>query len=198
MNLTHDLVTRRLRLTPLTLDHVDAILEWANDPAVTGNSQFFREPSDRKRIARFILEHEDDAECAYFAAFVRDDCEERAIGYVGNVFLFKINHKHNHCQVGITIKQAAWNHGYAQELLPAILHFAFDEVGMNKVYLEVFTTNTKAAGLYRKLGFQDEGILRAHYFVNGAYHDMYSLSILGAEFAQRAAQPAPGESQGPC
>ena len=87
MNLTHDLLTRRLRLTPLTLAHVDAILEWANDPAVTGNSQFFREPSDRKRIARFILELEDDPNCAYYAAFVRDDCDERAVGYVGNVFM---------------------------------------------------------------------------------------------------------------
>src|SRR5262249_32260557 len=42
---------------------------------------------DRKRIARFILELEDDPDCAYYAAFVRDDCDERAVGYVGNVFL---------------------------------------------------------------------------------------------------------------
>jgi diamine N-acetyltransferase len=189
MILTHDLLTRRLRLTPLNLDHVDAILEWANDPAVTGNSEFFREPSDRKRIARFILEHEDDPDCAYYAAFVRDDCDERAIGYVGNIFLFRINRKHRHCQVGITIKQAAWNHGYAQELLPAVLRFGFDELGLNKVYLEVFTTNTKAANLYRKLGFREEGVLRAHYFVNGAYHDMYSMSILRDEFAALPGQP---------
>src|SRR5262249_27246488 len=76
MKLTHDLQTRRLRLTPLNLDHVDAILEWANDPAVTGNSQFFRGPSDRKRIARFILELEDDPDRASDAAFARDDCDD--------------------------------------------------------------------------------------------------------------------------
>ena len=178
---TKEILTPRLRLTPLNLDHIDAILEWANDPAVTGNSHFWRQPSDRKRVARFILEHEDDPDCAYFAAFVRDDSPESSIGYVGNVFLFQINRTHRHCQAGITIKQAAWNRGYAQELLPALVRFAFDDLEMNKVFLQVFTTNTKALSLYRKLGFKDEGVLRAHYFVNGSFHDMVSLSMLRDE-----------------
>jgi RimJ/RimL family protein N-acetyltransferase len=182
MNPNVELLTPRLRLTPLNLDHTDAILEWANDPAVTGNSEFWRQPSDRKRVARFILEHEDDPACVYFAAFARDDAPERDLGYVGNVFLFKIEPKHRHCQVGITLKQAAWNHGFAQELLPAVLGYAFDGLALNKVYLQVFTTNEKAVRLYRKLGFKEEGVLRQHYFVNGAYHDMYSMSVLQGEF----------------
>jgi len=182
MNANKDLLTRRLRLTPLNLDHIDAILEWANDAAVTGNSQFWREPSDRKRVARFILEREDDPDSVYFAAFVRDDCTERAIGYVGNVFLIHLNRSHRRCQVGITLKQAAWNHGYAQELLPALLGYAFGDLEMHKVSLQVFTTNTKAVQLYTKLGFQTEGVLRAHYWVQDAYHDMFSMSLLRGEY----------------
>jgi RimJ/RimL family protein N-acetyltransferase len=180
-----DILTPRLRLTPLSLDHIDAILEWANDPAVIGNSHFWRQPSDRKRVARFILDHEDDPECAYFAAFVRDDApeEERGIGYVGNVFLFRIDRTHQHAQVGITIKQAAWNRGYAQELLPAMLKHGFGPLGLNKIYLHVFTSNVKARRLYEKVGFQEEGVLRAHYFVGGAFHDMVSMSVLRQGFA---------------
>ncbi len=177
------ILTKRLRMVPLDLDHVDAILEWANDPAVVANSQFFREPSDRKRIARFILEHETAEDCAYFAAFVRDDAEGAAadIGYVGNVFLIHINRLHRHAQAGITIKQAAWNRGYAKELIRAILDFAFRDLDLNKVYLQIFTTNEKGMRLWAKLGFQVEGTLRQHYLVNGEYHDMYSLSILRGE-----------------
>jgi RimJ/RimL family protein N-acetyltransferase len=179
-----EILTARLRLTPLNLDHIDAILEWANDPAVTGNSHFWRQPSDRRRIARFILEHEDDPACCYFAAFVRKTAppEEQQIGYVGNVFLFHINNDYHHAQIGITIKQAAWNRGYAQEMMPAVMRFGFEELGLNKIYLQVFTTNAKALALYRKLGFKEEGVLREHYFVGGAYHDMVSLSILRSEF----------------
>lgn len=181
------LQTPRLRLVPLNLDHTDAILEWANDPDVTGNSNFWRQPSDRKRVARFILEHEDDHACAYWAAFVREDAEpeERAVGYVGNVFLFHINRDYHHCQIGITIKRAAWNRGYAQEMMPAALRYGYQTLGLNKVYLQVFTTNTKAIHLYQKLGFREEGVLRAHYFVNGTYHDMLSLSMLRAEFEEK-------------
>jgi diamine N-acetyltransferase len=86
-----------------------------------------------------------------------------------------------YCQVGITLKQTAWNHGYAQELMPAVLRHGFSELGMNKIYLQVFTTNAKARHLYQKLGFREEGVLRAHYFVNGAYHDMVSMSMLREE-----------------
>lgn len=175
------LLTPRLRLVPLDLDHVDAILEWANDPAVTGNSQFFREPSDRKRIARFILEHETAEDCAYFASFVRDDVEDADVGYVGNVFLLHVNRLHRHAQAGITIKQAAWNRGYAKELMRAILGFAFEDLELNKVYLQIFTTNEKGLRLWTKAGFQVEGTLRQHYFVDGEYHDMYSLSTLRGE-----------------
>ena len=170
------ILTRRLRMVPLDLDHVDAILEWANDPAVVGNSQFFREPSDRKRIARFILEHETADDCAYFAAFTREGEE-----YVGNVFLLHINRLHRHAQAGITIKQAAWNRGYAKELMRAVLEFAFTDLDLNKAYLQIFTTNEKGLQLWTKVGFQIEGVLRQHYFVNGEFHDMYSMSILRAE-----------------
>jgi RimJ/RimL family protein N-acetyltransferase len=174
--------SRRLRLVPLSFDHVDAVLEWANDPAVVGNSQFFREHSDRRRIARFILEHEDDESCAYFAAFVRDDVPGSELGYVGNVFLININRNHAHCQAGITLKQAAWNRGYAKELMSAILRFAFDDLGMNKVYIQLFTSNEKGLRLWTKMGFQVEGTLRAHYLLDGTFHDMVSLSLLGAEW----------------
>lgn len=175
------LLTPRLRMVPLDLDHVDAILEWANDEAVVANSQFFREPSDRKRIARFILEHETAEDCAYFAAFGRDDVEDSGAGYVGNVFLIHINRLHHHAQAGITIKQAAWNRGYAKELMRAIVDFGFEELGLNKVYLQIFTTNEKGLHLWTKIGFTVEGVLRQHYLVNGEYHDMYSLSILRGE-----------------
>lgn len=183
------ILTKRLRMVPLDLDHVDAILEWANDPAVVANSQFFREPSDRKRIARFILEHESAEDCAYFAAFMRDDVEdaeaetdaETDIGYVGNVFLIHINRLHHHAQVGITLKQAAWNRGYAKELVGAILDFGFKDLDLNKVYLQIFTTNEKGYKLWTKLGFKVEGTLRQHYLVNGEFHDMYSLSVLRSE-----------------
>jgi diamine N-acetyltransferase len=74
-------------------------------------------------------------------------------------------------------------------LRPALLGYAFHDLGLNKVYLQVFTTNTKARRLYTKLGFRTEGTLRAHYFVNGAFHDMLSMSMLREEFTAPTVAP---------
>ena len=63
----------------------------------------------------------------------------------------------------------------------ALVAYAFDDLDLNKVYLQVFTTNEKGLKLWTKVGFKVEGVLRQHYFVNGAFHDMYSMSMLRAE-----------------
>jgi RimJ/RimL family protein N-acetyltransferase len=179
------LETERLILVPLTLEHVDVMLSWANDPAVTGNSQFFRDNSDRGRIESFIKDQMENPYLAYFAAFVKPEYDEDGIGYVGNVHLLNVNRIHNHCQGGITLRQSAWNHGFAQELMPAVMRFAFDELGMYRFYLQIFTTNDKGMHLWSKLGFQQEGVLRAAYRLGDTYHDMYSLSFLRPDFNER-------------
>ncbi len=66
--------------------------------------------------------------------------------------------------------------------MSAILRFAFDDLGMNKVYIQLFTSNEKGLRLWTKMGFQVEGTLRAHYLLDGTFHDMVSLSLLGAEW----------------
>ena len=61
------------------------------------------------------------------------------------------------------------------------LGLRFEDLDLNKVYLQVFTTNEKGHRLWTKAGFAVEGVLRQHYFVNGAFHDMYSMSVLKDE-----------------
>ena len=118
-----ELETKRLRLVPLSADHVDLMLGWANDPAVIANSQFFRDHSDRPRILEFIEHNENDPYSAYFAAFVKPEHDSDGVGYAGNVHLLNINQIHKHCQGGITLRQEAWNHGFAQELMPAMMRW---------------------------------------------------------------------------
>ncbi len=180
-----ELETKRLRLVALSADHVDLILSWANDPAVIANSQFFRDHSDRPRILEFIEHNESDPYSAYFAAFVKPEFDTDGVGYAGNVHLLNINQIHKHCQGGITLRQEAWNHGFAQEVMPALMRWAFDSLNMHKVYLQIFTTNTKGLHLWTKLGFTPGAVLPEHYLVNGVFHDMLTLSFLKGDFDKR-------------
>jgi hypothetical protein len=60
--------------------------------------------------------------------------------------------------------------GLGQALLQAALDWA-GQAGYRKVVLGVFATNERAIGFYRKMGFQEEGLRRGQYVINGRLED---------------------------
>ena len=60
--------------------------------------------------------------------------------------------------------------------------FLFAEYGLEKISLEVLSTNKRALSLYRKLGFIQEGVKRKEVFKNGIFIDSIIMSILKDEF----------------
>jgi len=56
---------------------------------------------------------------------------------------------------------------------------------MQRVTLDYFTGNTRAAALYRKLGFVDEGVARNACSKDGVYYDLNLMSILRDEYFEK-------------
>ena len=72
--------------------------------------------------------------------------------------------------------------GYSKEALKLTLNFAFNNLGLHRVFLSVREDNVAALGLYEKLGFIREGILRDSIYKNGKYLSLIIMSILEEEF----------------
>lgn len=62
------------------------------------------------------------------------------------------------------------------------LSFLFTKYDLNKVSLEVLSTNMRACNLYTKLGFIQEGIKRQEVLKHSTYVDSIIMSILKEEF----------------
>ena len=60
--------------------------------------------------------------------------------------------------------------GIGTRLLEAVLKQA-KEFGLEKVELNVYTSNTYAIGLYKKLGFVEEGLIKKYRKLDGSYFD---------------------------
>ena len=63
----------------------------------------------------------------------------------------------------ITVDLASRNRGIGTELLDEIIRRAWDEKGVDTVYLEVRTGNAPARHLYEKLGFRQTGMRKNYY-----------------------------------
>jgi ribosomal protein S18 acetylase RimI-like enzyme len=81
-----------------------------------------------------------------------------------------------HCgTLGMGIIPVFRGQGVGQKLMEAALAAA-DAKGLKRVQLHVFTTNTRAKALYEKMGFVEEGLRRAAFFIDGRFFDDFAMA----------------------
>lgn len=102
---------------------------------------------------------------------------------IGITGLRDINYKHSRAQFYMTIgEKDYWGMRIPDEVIPLILEYGFNELGLRRIYLYTLENNERARKVYRRNGFKDEGILREHYFCVGKHQDLYVMSILRSEW----------------
>jgi len=121
---------------------------------------------------------------------------------IGAVDLFHVDWKNRAVNLGITIgEKTYWGQGLGTDATYTSLLFAFRELNLNRVELEVFEDNLRAVHCYEKVGFQHEGIRRKTFFQDGCYHDVYLMGILQEEFLESGKaylQKLVGKGEGEC
>jgi L-phenylalanine/L-methionine N-acetyltransferase len=68
--------------------------------------------------------------------------------------------------------------GVGSKLLAAALDIADNWMNLRRVELTVYADNEAAIGLYRKFGFETEGLLRDYGFRDGQWVDVLSMARL--------------------
>lgn len=83
--------------------------------------------------------------------------------------------------LGITVKREWRDHGVGTALMQAAIQWARENPEVHRLELGVLTSNERAIHLYRKLGFQDEGIRKEAYFKEGKFLDSLTMGIVFPE-----------------
>lgn len=102
---------------------------------------------------------------------------------IGSVELRGFSAEARHCEVGILIGDRAYRGGgYGTEAMRLACRFAFEEMGLERVWLYTDEFNTRAQRAYRKIGFVEEGRMRRHAYLGGRYYDVITMGLLREEF----------------
>lgn len=75
-----------------------------------------------------------------------------------------------------------WGKGYAKSARKLLIDFAFNEIGLNKIYTYNWIENKRIIGLNQKLGFKIDGELRDDIFFKGTYRTMAVMSLLKSDW----------------
>lgn len=100
---------------------------------------------------------------------------------IGTVILSDIDQKNGVAQVHVKLAATGQRKGYGTDALKTLVDYAFKQMRLNCVYAHVLSYNEPSQKLFRKCGFQKEGILRARAYKDGNYVDTISYSILNDE-----------------
>lgn len=165
-------MTKLLKMRPLRLTDINYMMAWVNDPEVIKNLQHFNKrftKKDELEYVRKILKSKNDFVFSFFT---------QANNYIGQGGIHQISQENKLGRLSIIVKREHWDKGYAQEMLPALVNYAFENLKLHKIWLMHWKENKKAEHLYKKLGFKKEGILKDEYYWRGKYHDMIRMAII--------------------
>jgi [ribosomal protein S5]-alanine N-acetyltransferase len=72
--------------------------------------------------------------------------------------------------------------GLGREITRLVLDWAFGELGVHRVELEVLATNTRAMRCYLACGFRQEGVRREAELYPDGWHDFVEMAVLRHEY----------------
>ncbi len=89
------------------------------------------------------------------------------INFSGNM---KVKKRHR-ASIGISVLKEYWGRHCGSLLIEKMLECARQIPGLEKIELGVFSDNERAISLYKKFGFEVEGVIKKAYLIDGVYHD---------------------------
>ncbi|GAA3023878.1 GNAT family N-acetyltransferase [Tetragenococcus solitarius] len=167
-----------IKLRKLTTDDANVYHSWCNDVEVMENTslhldmhtleeteQFISEIASQSNAKGYMIEHKETKQTVGIVSLVNIDDKNRSA----------------ECIIDIGVKDM-WNKGIGASAMALILEFAFLELNLHRIYLQVFSFNKRAIKLYEKMRFTYEGKQRQALYRKGKWHDIVMMSILEDEY----------------
>ena len=157
----------------------EGMLEWMHDKDIMHSFRFDGDDMDLHKVKEFIREAVKLAEqgTTYHFAIVNKKDE-----YMGTVSLKHIDNVNKNAEYAICLRKVAQGMGYAEQATRDLLRFAFNELKLTRVYLNVFSDNVRAKNFYEKLGFQYEGQWRKCLHIHDEFKNLYWYAMLKEDY----------------
>lgn len=104
--------------------------------------------------------------------------EKKSGKKAGAILLHDFSWHNRRAMLTISISPEFQGRGLGYESSKLLIDYAFSNLQIHKVCLEVYAFNRKAVSMYKKLGFRLEGRFKKHSFKDGKYVDLLFMSLL--------------------
>jgi ribosomal-protein-alanine N-acetyltransferase len=172
----------RLCLRPVHEDDVDALYRIFSHPEVM---RYWGAPAlaDREAAVQLLKEIHDGFQGRRAMKWGVAQRTDNAL--IGTTTLFNLNLENRRAELGYGLDRNYWGKGYMTEALQALLHYAFEGLGLHRLEADVDPRNAASIRTLERLGFQREGYLRERWQVNGEIQDALFFGLLRPEWENK-------------
>ncbi len=175
------LKTPKLLLRPFALEEADNVQHLAGNRAVADTTLNIPHPYTNGMARNWISSHEPEFAKGSGVAFAIASKNNSAL--VGAISLTGIEQGHQ-ADLGYWIGVPYWNQGFCTEAGLAVLKYAFEGLGLVRIYARHLTRNPASGRVMTKLGMRHEGTLRKHVKKWNILEDVETYGILIDEWME--------------
>lgn len=165
-------------LVPLEERDLPQLFTWINDRETVILSAPFKPVSQEQH--RRWFEATRQREDMHVFAVRRLDSDE----LVGTCQLRDVDMRHESAELVVRIgDKRQRGKGVGTEAVRLLLEYGFNQLGLNRIQLHVFSDNLPAIRVYEKVGFIREGVMREHSLIEGERKDALLMAVLRRDFS---------------
>jgi RimJ/RimL family protein N-acetyltransferase len=171
----------KVRLRAVEADDLPLLHRWANDEVLWMNLGGWRFPSNFESLR------------AWHAGLKADSLNHRLVietldgdRVIGTANLVDIDWKNRNAFHGMLLGPPELRgQGYGFDTVMAMMRYAFDELGLERLDTDIIEFNAASLALYiGKCGWKEEGRRRRWHFRQGRYWDKILMGVTREDYAQ--------------
>ena len=177
------LETEHLLLRPLELADLDLIWPDISDPEISKHMAW-EAHTDRAQTVEFLKNEQARIETGKGItwAIFKDDSFCGIFSIIGVVRSHRAL-TYNKAELAYWLGRRYQGQGIMTEAGKRVLAFAFEELGLHKVFVSHFSVNKASENLIKRLGFRYIGEQREEFQKDGVWYDHKLYELLKVEFA---------------
>jgi len=169
----------KIILRAIETEDLPALKNWRNDKELRKHFREYRELNNENQLRWFEKKVVQDNSTIMFAICDKDN---RLIGACGLCYINWIQRSADLSLYvgldGLYIDEE----GFAEDATKALMKYAFHELGLVKIWTEIYEYDIKKKSLLSKLGFSVDGLLRKQHFYDGTWWNSILLSIIDEDY----------------
>jgi RimJ/RimL family protein N-acetyltransferase len=164
----------QVRLRPFRRVDLPRVIAWRHDEELRRGALWSDAPFGPREAQRWLRTVSDGVDANRLTFAVELGASGRLVGLTN---LTRIDRRSGTAYFGVVVgEKDCWGRGIARETLHLMLRRAAG-LGLRKILLEVAADNARAIALYRRTGFETEGVLRRQLPRGAEFVDVIIMAV---------------------